>query len=277
MTVAEPAIASLFAIPQYLEPKPNVHQESVGAHLTEMLRAFLFTCNSIATHCIGTMAPSSFPQSSDPSITEPPALVIPSLIVGLGNPGRKYEGTRHNIGFMAIDHLAKAWGISVSQHSKFNGEFGDGRGPKGDRIVLLKPLTYMNRSGQSIRAVVDWFKLSPEQVLIIYDDMDLPVGRLRMRLSGSAGGHNGMKSAIAHLGTQDFPRLRIGIGSPQLKHPESNQGTVSHVLGSFSAAERRTMDEMLNLVLDAVELGIRQGVAKSMSLYNGRSLTPSAE
>jgi len=178
---------------------------------------------------------------------------------------------------MAIDRLAKAWGISVSQHSKFNGEFGDGRSPGGDRIALLKPLTYMNRSGQSIRAVVDWFKLSPEQVLIIYDDMDLPVGRLRMRLSGSAGGHNGMKSAIAHLGTQEFPRLRIGIGSPQLKHPESNQGTVSHVLGSFSSAERRTIDEILDLVLDAMDLGVRQGMAKSMSLYNGRSLTPSSE
>jgi len=223
------------------------------------------------------MAPQPSPQSSQSSTAESPALVIPSLIVGLGNPGRKYEGTRHNVGFMAIDRLSKAWSIPVAQHSKFNGEFGDGRGPGGDRIALLKPLTYMNRSGQAIRAVVDWFKLSPEQVLIIYDDMDLPVGRLRMRLSGSAGGHNGMKSAISHLGTQDFPRLRIGIGSPQLKHPESNQGTVSHVLGSFSSAERRTMDEMLDLVLDAVELGIRQGIAKSMSLYNGRSLTTSTE
>ncbi len=219
-----------------------------------------------------TMAnPSSREPSRSPD-TEPPALVIPQLIVGLGNPGRQYDQTRHNVGFMAVDRLAQSWQIPLADHKKFSGYFGDGRGPHGDRILLLKPTTYMNRSGQSIRAVVDWFKLPPESVLIIYDEMDLSVGRLRMRLSGSAGGHNGMKSAIAHLGTQAFPRLRIGIGNPRTETPGSNQGTVSHVLGKFSPAEGKVIADILNVVLDAVEMGLKQGMAKSMSLYNGRSL-----
>lgn len=128
-----------------------------------------------------------------------PALVIPQLIVGLGNPEPKYDQTRHNIGFAAVDALARSWQIALSENRKFQGVFGEGRGPKADKIRLLKPLTYMNRSGQAIRAVTDWYKLPPESVLVIYDDMDLPLGKIRLRLSGSAGGHNGMKSAIAHL------------------------------------------------------------------------------
>ncbi|HBY79876.1 MAG TPA: aminoacyl-tRNA hydrolase, partial [Cyanobacteria bacterium UBA11148] len=130
-----------------------------------------------------------------------------------------------------------------------------------------KPLTYMNRSGQAIRAVTDWYKLSPESVLIIYDDLDLPVGRLRMRLSGSAGGHNGMKSAIAHLGTQNFPRLRIGIGKS-----DTDKDTVSHVLGKFSPQESQLMSEVLQLAADAVELSLKQGVEKAMNLYNSRQI-----
>jgi PTH1 family peptidyl-tRNA hydrolase len=210
------------------------------------------------------------PQDSaeNPSIQP---LVIPQLIVGLGNPGAKYDKTRHNIGFEAIDCLAKAWGISCSENKKFQGIAGEGIAVGGQKVRLLKPLTYMNLSGQSIRAVTDWYKLPPESVLIIYDDMDLPIGRIRMRLSGSAGGHNGMKSAIAHLNTQNFPRLRIGIGAP--KTPDGREkDTVSHVLGQFSKAERQALDEVLLLVRDAVELGIKQGMAKSMSLYNNRTV-----
>jgi PTH1 family peptidyl-tRNA hydrolase len=196
--------------------------------------------------------------------------MVPSLIVGLGNPGKKYDGTRHNIGFDAVDRLAKDWQISLSDHRKFQGLFGEGRGGHGEKIYLLKPQTYMNLSGQSIRAVLDWFKLAPESVLIIYDDMDLPVGRIRMRLSGSAGGHNGMKSAIAHLGTQAFPRLRIGISAPKQPRGESNTVTVSHVLGQFSQAESKIMKDVLDMVVDAVNLGLKQGIEKSMSLYNNR-------
>lgn len=202
-----------------------------------------------------------------------PELVIPQLIVGLGNPGTKYDKTRHNIGFEAIDLLARSWGISMSENRKFQAVFGEGRGPHGEKIRLLKPLTYMNLSGQAIRAATDWFKLPPEAVLIIYDDMDLAVGKIRLRLSGSAGGQKGMKSAIAHLGTQNFPRLRIGIDSPKNIAP-SDKDTVSHVLGQFSKAEAQVMAEVLQMVLSSVELGLKQGIAKAMSLYNSRSVAP---
>lgn len=196
-----------------------------------------------------------------------PTLVIPQLIVGLGNPEPKYDKTRHNIGFDAVDALARTWQISWSENRRFQALFGEGRGPKADKIRLLKPLTYMNRSGQAIRAALDWYKLPPESVLVIYDDMDLPVGRMRLRLSGSAGGHNGMKSTIAHLGTQNFPRLRIGIGKSS-----TDKNTVSHVLGKFSPDETQIIPEVLQLVVDAVELSLKQGVEKAMSLYNSRSI-----
>jgi PTH1 family peptidyl-tRNA hydrolase len=199
----------------------------------------------------------------------PPKLVIPHLIVGLGNPGAKYEQTRHNIGFMAIDKLAKTWQIGLSENKKFQGLFGEGLGPTG-KIRLLKPTTYMNNSGQAIRAIVDWYKIPPESVLVVYDDMDLPVGKLRLRLSGSAGGQNGMKSAIAHLGTQTFPRLRIGIGSP--KSASFNKDAVSHVLGTFSPAEKPLIEDVLELTVDAIEVSLKQGVEKAMSLYNNRSV-----
>lgn len=195
----------------------------------------------------------------------PSNLVIPQLIVGLGNPEPKYDKTRHNIGFEAVDALARSWQIPWSENRRFQAMFGEGQAGKGNKVRLLKPLTYMNNSGQAIRAVLDWYKLPPESVLVIYDDMDLPVGRLRLRLSGSAGGHNGMKSAIAHLGTQNFPRLRVGIG-------KSSKDTVSFVLGKFSPQEAPTIAEVLQLVVDAVELSLKQGVAKAMSLYNNRDL-----
>jgi len=199
--------------------------------------------------------------------TSTPKLVIPQLIVGLGNPEPKYEKTRHNIGFDAVDALARAWQISLSENRKFQALFGEGRGSHGDKIRLLKPLTYMNCSGQAIRAATDWYKLPPESVLVIYDDMDLAVGRLRLRLSGSAGGHNGMKSAIAHLGTQNFSRLRIGIG-----RSVAEDGSISHVLGRFSADENQMMPDVMQLVVGAVELSLKQGIEKAMSLYNNRAI-----
>lgn len=202
----------------------------------------------------------------------PPALVIPQLIVGLGNPEPKYDQTRHNIGFTAVDALARSWKISLSENRKFQGIYGEGMGPKGEKVRLLKPLTYMNLSGQSIRAATDWYKLPPESVLVIYDDMDLPQGRLRLRLSGSAGGHNGMKSAIAHLGTQNFPRLRIGIGKPANVSGNGDAGTISYVLGKFSPSETQLMSDVLQLVVEAVNLSLKQGVEKAMSLYNNRTV-----
>ncbi len=200
---------------------------------------------------------------------KPAPIALPiSLIVGLGNPGTKYDHTRHNIGFDLIDRLAKRWHVSLTEQRRFHGELGEGMAA-GQRIRLLKPNTFMNKSGQSVRAVLDWYKLMPQQVLVLYDDMDLPVGKLRIRLSGSAGGHNGMKSLIAHLGTQDFPRLRIGIS--KASEADAAKDTISHVLGKFAPQELRILPEVLDLSADAVEVALKQGTEKSMSLYNGRS------
>ncbi|MDC0835224.1 aminoacyl-tRNA hydrolase [Geitlerinema sp. CS-897] len=205
------------------------------------------------------------------SSSAPPKLLTPQLIVGLGNPGPKYDRTRHNIGFTAVEALARSWQIPLSEQRKFKGEYGEGTTVAGRKIRLLKPLTYMNRSGESIQAVVNWYKLPPESVLIVYDDMDLPVGRIRLRLAGSAGGHNGMKSTISHLGTQNFPRLRVGIGRPQ----PADDGSISHVLGKFSPRENEILSEVLYLVRDAIEVSLKDGVEKAMSLYNSRNLAES--
>ncbi|TVQ56219.1 MAG: aminoacyl-tRNA hydrolase [Spirulina sp. DLM2.Bin59] len=188
-----------------------------------------------------------------------------SLIVGLGNPGPKYDRTRHNIGFDCVDRLAHRWQWSWQEQRRFKGWITEGRSPQGEKLILLKPTTYMNRSGEAMRAVLDWYKLPPTSVLVVYDDLDLPVGRLRLRLSGSAGGHNGMKSAIAHLGTQDFPRLRLGID-------KGSDATISHVLGKFAPAEQRVIHEVLDLGVDAITLALKQGVEKAMSLYNPRQV-----
>ncbi|MGK7891071.1 MAG: aminoacyl-tRNA hydrolase [Leptolyngbyaceae cyanobacterium] len=198
------------------------------------------------------------------------SIIIPRLIVGLGNPGKKYDKTRHNVGFDAVDRLAHRWQISIAEQRRFNANFGEGFARPGVKVALLKPLTYMNRSGQAIRAALDWFKLEPQSVLVIYDDMDLPVGRMRMRLAGSAGGHNGMKSAIAHLNSQEFPRLRIGIGPPAHPAGHPDQQVVSHVLGRFSATEAKVIDGILDWVGDAIALSTNKGVENAMNLYNGR-------
>ncbi|MGH8002052.1 MAG: aminoacyl-tRNA hydrolase [Brasilonema sp.] len=198
-------------------------------------------------------------------------LVIPQLVVGLGNPETKYDQTRHNIGFAAVDALSRSWKIPLAENRKFQGEYGEGIARNGDKIRLLKPLTYMNRSGQAMQAVTSWYKLQPELVLVIYDDMDLPLGKTRLRLSGSAGGHNGMKSAIAHLGTQNFPRLRIGIGKPKSAATSDESGAVSHVLGRFSATENQMVSLVLQFVVECVELSLKQGVEKAMNICNSRS------
>lgn len=200
-----------------------------------------------------------------------PSLVIPALIVGLGNPGEKYGQTRHNVGFTAVDVLARRWQLALAAERKFKGEFGQGLGgPSGQRVRLLKPSTYMNLSGQSIRAVLDWYNLPVSSVLVLSDDLDLPLGKIRLRLCGSAGGHNGLRSAIAHLGTQDFPRLRIGIGQPA--SPGQQRDTITHVLGRLSAQEAKVLEAVLGVVVEAVECSLNQGVEKAMSLYNGRTV-----
>ena len=194
--------------------------------------------------------------------------IVPGLIVGLGNPEPKYDNTRHNIGFAVVDELAKVWQMPLKENKRFQGQFAEGV-VGGKKVRLLKPLTYMNRSGQSVRAVTDWYKVQPSSVLVVYDDMDLPVGRLRIRLSGSAGGHNGMKSIITHLGVKEFPRLRIGIGKA-----DGEKGTVSHVLGKFAPQESKAIEEILYVSVKAIELSLKQDIEQSMNRYNGFSFNP---
>ena len=190
------------------------------------------------------------------------------LLVGLGNPGDKYAGTRHNVGFMALERLAAQAGGSFKQQSKLHGLLAEvGVGAK--RLRLLMPQTFMNDSGRSIRAALDWFDLEPAQMLVLVDDMDLPLGRLRLRLSGGAGGHNGLRSTIAHLGGQEFPRLRIGISAPALNPVERKQRTVGHVLGRFAPADQPVLEEVLEEVLQGVDLIQRMGFERAGNRLNG--------
>jgi PTH1 family peptidyl-tRNA hydrolase len=167
---------------------------------------------------------------------------------------------------MVADACAQAWGLSWQEEKRFQGLVAQGMARGGKKIRLLKPLTYMNLSGQSVRAVYDWHKLSVDSVLVVYDDLDLPVGRLRIRKSGSAGGHNGMKSIIAHLGGDNFPRLRLGIGKSNL--PDK---TISHVLGKFAPDEKTTIESAIKLAVNAIELSLQDGIEKAMNQYNAVS------
>lgn len=198
------------------------------------------------------------------------------LVVGLGNPGQRYAGTRHNVGFMALELLASKEAVRFKATSKLQGELAE-VGFGSSRMRLLMPQTYMNESGRSIRAAMDWFDLSADQVLVLVDDMDLPLGRLRLRAKGSAGGHNGLKSTIQHLGTQDFARLRIGIGAPGRSSEERRARTVSHVLGSFHQSEQPLLKDVLNEVLHGLDLIQRQGLERAGNRLNGVNLAPAPE
>ena len=190
------------------------------------------------------------------------------LLVGLGNPGEKYAGTRHNVGFMALERLAAQAGAAFKQQGKLHGVLAE-VGVGSQRLRLLMPQTYMNDSGRSIRAALAWFGLEPERMLVLVDDMDLPLGRLRLRCSGGAGGHNGLRSTIAHLGGQEFPRLRIGIGAPALNPLERKQRTVGHVLGRFAQAEQPVLDQVLEEVLAGIDLIQRLGFERAGNRLNG--------
>ncbi|EEM13180.1 Peptidyl-tRNA hydrolase [Bacillus pseudomycoides] len=184
------------------------------------------------------------------------------LIVGLGNPGREYELTRHNIGFMGIDELAKRWGISLSEQ-KFKGMYGSGF-VNGEKVILLKPLTYMNLSGESIRPLMDYYKIGVEDFVVMYDDLDIPVGKLRLRMKGSAGGHNGVKSTISHLGTQEFQRIRMGID-----RPKNGMKVVDYVLGRFTAEELPEVNQSIEKAADACEEWLKKPFLQIMNTFNG--------
>lgn len=183
------------------------------------------------------------------------------LMVGLGNPGLRYEKTRHNIGFEVIDELAKRFGASLHS-SKFNGLYATIH-QDGEKTLLVKPLTYMNLSGECIRPIMDYYRIPAENLLVIYDDLDLPVGKIRLRQKGSAGGHNGMKSTIQHLGTTEFNRIRVGIDRP----PEG-MSVPDYVLGKFPEEEWAVMQSVIQTCADACEEWLKKPFPEVMNCFN---------
>jgi len=199
------------------------------------------------------------------------------LLVGLGNPGSRYQETRHNVGFMVLERLAASGSAPFRSQPRLHGLLAEvGSGPS--RLRLLMPQTFMNESGRAIRAALDWFRLEPSQLLVVVDDMDLPFGRLRLRASGSAGGHNGLRSTIQHLGSQEFARLRIGIGAPAQEPQERRERTVGHVLGRFSPAERPGLEAVLDEVAAGIDLIRRLGIERAGNRLNAfRAPSPAGD
>lgn len=185
------------------------------------------------------------------------------LIVGLGNPTPQYEGTRHNVGFDVVELLAEQYHIPLDT-AKHKGAYGKGM-MEGQRVVLLKPMTFMNLSGESAAAVAHYYKIPAEDIIVIYDDINLDVGRLRIREKGSAGGHNGMKNMISHLGTDAFPRIRVGVGT---KPP--GMELVDYVLSRFSDEERAVMEAGYEKACKAAAFLVMDETARAMNEYNGK-------
>ena len=187
------------------------------------------------------------------------------LIAGLGNIGREYAGTRHNIGFMVADELAKRWGETTWKTGD-NASYVEHRLP--EKVFLIKPTTYMNLSGIAVGDFANFYHIQPQDILVIHDDMDLPSGFLRIRKKGSAGGHNGLKSIEQALGTQEYPRIRIGIGHPE--HEE--QAVISHVLQQFSTFEQEAIQEAVHKAADAVELWLKEDLEAAAQKYNSKKV-----
>ena len=185
------------------------------------------------------------------------------LIVGLGTPGEKYENTRHNVGFQVIDELAERQGKPV-QRLKFKALTGL-LTIGGGKALVMKPVTYMNLSGEAVRPAADFYKLPPERILVISDDVALAAGRLRIRAKGSAGGHNGLKSIIQHLGTDQFPRIRVGVG----EKPHPDYDLADWVLGRPQGEDKKAIDAAVKRAADAVECILTQGLERGMGKFNG--------
>ena len=185
------------------------------------------------------------------------------IIIGLGNPAREYQATRHNIGFYTITRLSDEYNIPLDfkKHKAICGRGYIG----GEKVVLAQPQTYMNLSGESVRELVDFYKVTNEEIIVIYDDVALDVGQLRIRAKGSAGGHNGIKNIIAHLGTQEFPRIRIGVGEKP-----KNWDLADYVLGRFADEEQPVIREALGRAANACECIITDGIEEAMNRYNRR-------
>lgn len=186
------------------------------------------------------------------------------LVVGLGNPGSQYALTRHNIGFMAIDKISDAFLIPMDKDKRHKAIVG--KGMMGtEKVILAKPLTYMNLSGESVQSLAAYYRIEPEDILVIYDDISLEVGQLRIRKKGSAGGHNGIKSIIQCLGTNEFPRIKIGVGERI-----AGQDLADHVLSRFPKGEIEIVDDATNRACEAAFIMFRDGIDASMNQYNGK-------
>ena len=184
------------------------------------------------------------------------------LIVGLGNIGREYENTRHNIGFMVVDELAKRLGVTFGKEDR-SAYCAEYRAP--EKILIIKPTTYMNLSGIAVGAYANFYHIDPEDIAVIQDDMDLPVGHLRIRRKGSAGGHNGIKSITEHLGTEEYPRFKIGIGHPD----RNNKAVINHVLHQFQGEDKAAIEAAVKAMAEALELWLREGdLSAVMTKYN---------
>jgi len=187
-----------------------------------------------------------------------------SIVFGLGNPGRQYEDTRHNIGFMLLDRIAEADGASFSSVAKFQAHIAK----LGDGTILVKPQTFMNLSGRTVRQLMSFYKWDADRMMVIYDDVALPLGHLRFREKGSAGGHNGIKSIIDHIGGNEFPRLKLGIGAAR------PGAMTNHVLGKFTAEESEDLENMLATALEAVQVSRSQGIALASNRFNTPRVKP---
>lgn len=185
------------------------------------------------------------------------------MIVGLGNPGKEYEHTRHNVGFRAIEIAAKSAGVKIDR-LKFRALTRQAT-IAGQKVLLVEPQTYMNASGAAVSALATFYKVKPERILVIFDDISLPPGRIRIRKDGSAGGHNGIKSIIQSLGSQDFPRIKIGVGAK----PHPDYDLADWVLSKFSSSEEKALAPALTHAAEAVEVVLKQGLDKAASAYNG--------
>ncbi len=187
----------------------------------------------------------------------------PSVVFGLGNPGRQYAETRHNVGFLVLDELARRLGAS-GRRRDHGAEIAEAR-LDDRRLMLVWPQTYMNHSGRAVSSVLRFYKLAPSDALVIYDDMDLAFGRVRLRRGGSSGGHNGVESIIGSLGTKDFPRLRVGIGRPP--HGDA----ISYVLGRWRPEEREALGQVIADAAEAAEAALRHGIERAMNEFNSRA------
>jgi PTH1 family peptidyl-tRNA hydrolase len=185
------------------------------------------------------------------------------LIVGLGNPGADYERTRHNAGFVVTDVLAQRWGAKWRMEKKFHSRLARLERP-GGKVLLCQPQTFMNASGQAVGSVIGYYRVPLAQLLVVVDDADLPLGQLRMRPAGSAGGHHGLESIQQHLGTKEYPRLRIGIG-----RQHGAREITGHVLGRFGSTEATLADKVFKVASDQVETWLEAGIQKAMSQFNG--------